>query len=40
MQTDHGLVFLAAVSTFVAVRLHENALGIANIHQSIPQIFQ
>lgn len=37
MQTDHGLVFPAAVSAFVAVPLHENALGIANIQQSVPE---
>lgn len=37
MQTNRGLVFLAAACTFVTVGSHENALGIANIHQSIPQ---
>lgn len=37
MQTDRGLVFPAAVSAFVAVPLHENALGIANIQQSVPE---
>lgn len=33
--TDRGLVFPAAVSVFVAS--HENALGIANIQQSVPE---